>query len=187
MEIGNVTGLWGTGKTIGSATNTVKTGDEVTFSQDVLSCTGVGSKKAVVCSDALMSYASPQTGESVNIYKADDYSKENPMYMIKGLDADGIAYEQEVDASKIDVSHCSYNELMVLNIETGHTSPEDTLHAIAARDKSGQDSYFDKTNYLSYIKEAMEDMKTVGAWEDYLSYGKWIDDLLDYQKQQKES
>ena len=45
------------------------------------------------------------------------------LYIIKGLDAQGNAYEQEVDASKINPNHCSYNELMVLNVETGHTSP----------------------------------------------------------------
>ena len=81
---------------------------------------------------------------------------------------------------------CSSDLLMVLNIETGHTSPADTLHAIAARDKSGTSSYFEQTDYLSYIKEAMEDMKTVGCWDSYLSYGKWIDDLLAYRKQNEE-
>ena len=102
------------------------------------------------------------------------------LYIIKGLDAQGNAYEQEVDASKINPNHCSYNELMVLNVETGHTSPTDTLHAIATRDKSGIDSYFEETDYIQYAKEVMEDMKTMGSWDTYLSYDKWIESLLRY-------
>lgn len=49
------------------------------------------------------------TGESVNICRAENYSEEHPIYLIKGLDAEGNAYEQEVDASKINPNHCSYN------------------------------------------------------------------------------
>lgn len=104
----------------------------------------------------------------------------NPVYLVKGLDAEGNEYEQEIDAGKINPKHCSYNELMVLNIETGHTSPSDRLHAVMARDKAGTDSYFEMADYLSYIKEVMEDMKTLGNWDSYLSYDKWIESLLNY-------
>lgn len=105
------------------ATKTTKTGDEVQFSQNVMKCVASGDQKAMLCQDALMSYASPQTGESVNIYRSDSYTVDHPIYIIKGLDADGNAYEQEVDASKINPNRCSYNELMVLNVETGHCNP----------------------------------------------------------------
>ena len=65
----------------------VKLGDEVQFSKNVIKCTQAGNQKVMLCSDALMSYASPETGESVNIYKAEKYAKDNPVYIIKGLDA----------------------------------------------------------------------------------------------------
>lgn len=76
------------------------TGDEVEFSKNAMKCISAGNQKTMLCSDALMSYASPRTGESINIYRADNYSKESPIYLVKGLDADGNAFEQEVDASK---------------------------------------------------------------------------------------
>lgn len=85
-----------------------------------------------------MSYASPRTGESVNIYRAENYSKENPVYILKGLDASGNPFEREVDAGRIDPNRCSFNELMVLNVETGHTSPDDYLHAVAQGIKQGR-------------------------------------------------
>lgn len=160
---------------------TEKTNGE--FSDAVMTCTAVGSQEVLLCSDALMSYASPQTGESVNIYKAENYSADNPLYIIKGLDANGNEFEQEIDASKINPNRCSYNELMVLNLETGHTSPSDFLHAVVVRNKAGVDSYFDKTDYIAYAQAVLADQKQLGNWESYLAYDKWIQNLMDYVKQ----
>ena len=153
---------------------------ETGFGNGVMKCVRAGNQEVLLCSDALMSYASPQTGESVNIYRAENYSKENPIYVLKGLDASGNPFEQEVDAGKINPNRCSFNELMVLNVETGHTSPGDYLHAVAARDKAGARSYFERMDYLSIAKQVMEDMKTIGSWDNYLSCGKWIDSILKY-------
>lgn len=153
---------------------------ETDFKNNVMKCVRAGNQEVLLCSDALMSYASPQTGESVNIYRAGNYSKENPIYILKGLDASGNPFERKVDAGKIDPNRCSFNELMVLNVETGHTSPDDYLHAVATRDKAGADSYFDQMDYLSCAKGVMEDMKTIGSWDTYLSFGRWIDSILKY-------
>ena len=178
-----ITGITGGGITPPVQTPQNKKTDrtpESDYKKSVMKCVRSGNQEVLLCSDALMSYASPQTGESVNIYRAENYSKENPIYVLKGLDASGNPFEQEVDASKINPRHCSFNELMVLNVETGHTSPSDYLHAVAARDKAGAGSYFDQMDYLSYAKQVMEDMKTVGSWDNYLSCGRWIDSLLKY-------
>lgn len=82
-----------------------------------MKCTGTTTQKTALYSDALMSYASPQTGESVNIYKTMNYSEENPLYVIKGLNAEGDEFEEMVDASKINPNKCSFIELMVLNVQ----------------------------------------------------------------------
>ena len=39
--------------------------------------------------------------------KADDYSEENPLYIIKGMDKNGNEYEQTVDVSKVNPNNCS--------------------------------------------------------------------------------
>lgn len=176
----NEIGMNGMPTSFGCATKTIKAGDEVQFPKNVIKCVASGEQKVMLCQDALMSYASPQTGESVNIYRSDSYTEDNPIYIIKGLDADGNAYEQEVDASKINPNRCSYNELMVLNVETGHTSPSDYLHAVAVRDKAGTDSFSEATNYITCMEAVMKDMKMLGQWDTYLSYDKWTQDILKY-------
>ena len=150
------------------------------FQNTVMKCTGTTTQKTALYSDALMSYASPQTGESVNIYKAENYSKDNPLYVIKGLDADGNEFEKTVDASKINPNNCSFNELMVLNVETGHTSPVDYLRAVAVRANADAGSYFENADYIAYAQEVMEDYKTLGNWDSYLAMNKWIQSLLEY-------
>lgn len=150
------------------------------FQNTVMKCTGTTTQKAALYSDALMSYASPQTGESVNIYKAVNYSEDNPLYVIKGLDVDGNEFEEMVDASKINPNNCSFNELMVLNVETGHTSPSDYLRAVVVRANADADSYFEKADYIVYAQEVMEDYKMLGNWDSYLTMDKWIQSLLDY-------
>ena len=154
------------------------------FQNTVMKCTGTTTQKTALYSDALMSYASPQAGESVNIYKTMNYSEENPLYVIKGLDAEGNEFEEMVDASKINPNNCSFNELMVLNVETGHTSPKDYLRAVAVRANADADSYFEKADYISYAQALMEDYKTLGNWDSYLAMDTWVQSLLDYAKVQ---
>ena len=156
--------------------NTGKSGEE--FEKKVMTCVSAGGQRCMLRSDALMSYASPQTGESVNIYRADHYSKDNPVYIIMGLDAQGNEFKKEIDASRIDPNRCSYNELMVLNVETGHTSDADRLHAVAVRDKMGVGSFFDVRDYLAGIQAVMNDQRLLGNWTSYLAYGRWMECLM---------
>ena len=153
------------------------------FQNTVIKCTRATTQETALYSDVLMSYASPQTGESVNIYKAMNYSEDNPLYVIKGLDADGNEFEETVDASKINPNNCSFNELMVLNVETGHTSPSDYLRAAAVRANAGASSYREQVDYMVSAKEVMEDYRTVGSWDSYLVMDKWIQSLLEYTQQ----
>lgn len=150
------------------------------FSGQVMKCVAVGGQKVMLNSDALMSYASPQTGESVNIYRAEQYTRENPVYVVKGLDANGKEFSYEVDAAKIDPNRCSYNELMVLNVETGGNTPQNYLHAVMMRDKAGVSSYFDRADYASAGKAALSDFHTLGAWDSYLSMDRWLQRILAY-------
>lgn len=108
------------------------------------------------------------------------YSQDNPVYVIKGLDAEGNEFEEMVDASEINPNNCSFNELMVLNVETRHTSPSDYLRAVAVRANAGASSYFEQVDCMGSAKEVMEDYKMLGNWDSYLAMDKWIQSLLKY-------
>ena len=132
--------------------------------------------------DALFSIYDAKTGESANVYRADDYSEENPLYIVKGMDKNGNEYEQTVDVSKVNPNSCSYTEMLALNAHTGNTSDSNFLSMAIMKDKSCTASYHEKADYMAMAYELMNDMKTLGNWDGYLRYGKWINDILTFCK-----
>ena len=85
---------------------------------------GVSGAKNIVhiTPDALFSIYDAKTGESANVYRADDYSEDNPVYLVKGMDKNGNGYEQTVDVSKVNPNSCSYTEMLALNAHTSTSS-----------------------------------------------------------------
>ena len=132
--------------------------------------------------DALFSIYDAKTGESANVYRADDYSEDNPLYIVKGMDKNGNEYEQTVDVSKVNPNSCSYTEMLALNAHTGNTSDSNFLSMAIMKDKSGTASYHEKADYMAMAHELMNDMKTLGNWDGYLRYSKWINDILTFCK-----
>ena len=135
-----------------------------------------------IAPDALFSIYDAKTGESANVYRADDYSEENPLYIVKGMDKNGNEYEQTVDVSKVNPNSCSYTELLALNAHTGNKSDSNFLSMAIMKDKSGTVSYHETADYMAMAHELMNDMKTLGNWDGYLRYGKWINDILTFCK-----
>ena len=133
-------------------------------------------------SNALFSIYDAKTGESANVYRADDYSEKNPLYLVKGMDKNGNEYVQTVDVSKVNPNSCSYTEMLALNAHTGNKSDSNFLSMAIMKDKAGTASYQDKADYLSAAYALMNDMKTLGNWDGYLRYGKWINDILTFCK-----
>lgn len=77
--------------------------------------------------DALFSIHDAKTGESANVYKADNYSEDNPLYLVKGIDKNGNEYEQTVDVRKVNPNSCSYTEMLALNAHTGNKSDSNII------------------------------------------------------------
>ncbi len=132
--------------------------------------------------DALFSIYDAKTGESANVYRADNYSEDNPLYLVKGMDKNGKEYEQTIDVSNVSPSNCSYTEMLALNAHTGNTSDSNFLSMAIMKDKAGTASYHEKADYLSAAYALMDDMKTLGNWDGYLRYDKWINDILNFCK-----
>ena len=131
---------------------------------------------------ALFSIYDAKTGESANVYKAEDYSEDNPVYLVKGMDKNGNEYEQAVDVSKVNPNSCSYTEMLALNAHTRNKSDSNFLSMAIMKDKAGTASYHEKADYLSAVSALMDDMKTLGNWDGYLRYGKWMNDILTFCK-----
>lgn len=135
--------------------------------------------------EAIFSVCHAQSGESVNVYRAEDFSEENPIYIVKGTDANGNEYEEKIDVSKVNPNHCSYKEMLALGIHTGKKSDSLFFSMSILKDKAANASYSEKADYMSMLSELRSDMKTLGNWDGYLRYDKIITDILEYCKNRK--
>lgn len=132
--------------------------------------------------EAVFSIHHVKTGESANVYRADDFSEDNPVYLVKGTDINGNEYEQTVDVSKVNPNSCSYTEMLALNAHTGNKSDSNFMTMSILKDKMDGTSYHENADYMAMAHELMNDMKTIGNWDGYLRYGKWINDILTFCK-----
>lgn len=102
---------------------------------------------------------------------------------MKGTDRNGNAYEQTVDVSKVNPNSCSYTELLALSAHAGDKSDSNFMTMAMMKEKTDGTSYHEKVDYIAMAYELMSDMKTLGNWDGYLRYGKWINNILTFCKE----
>lgn len=146
-------------------------------------CSSGGKHAVLLDRDALHSAANAQTGESFNVYRSESYTKENPIYLIKGTDRNGVPFETEINAGEIDLRNCSGIELAVQHIEAegGKMSAKEWLQTSIMEHESGG-SVFEKQNYRNILERLLEEMKSLGAWDSYLGYKWFLEGSLAYQE-----
>lgn len=137
----------------------------------------VNGKTSLLDKNALISTCHAQTGESANVYRAKDYSEENPLYLVKGTDKNGNPYEKTVDVRDVNPSNCSYIELLALSAHTGHN---DFMTTAILHDHAGASSYREPADYLTAAYGRMDDLKLLKQWDSYLQYKGWIADILSF-------
>lgn len=157
-------------------------GEKTDFEEHIGRAVKSTSNVVNIDSDALFSICHVPTGETANVYRADDYSEDNPLYLVKGIDKNGNEYEQTIDVRKVNPNSCSYIEMLALNAHTGNKSDSNFLAMAILKDQSGSVSYHEKTDYMSAVYELMNDMKRLGNWEGYMRYDKLISNILDFCK-----
>ncbi len=165
MSIGNVSGVGV--NPYASKNSSAKAAGTGNFAEAVQ-----GAKNVVhIAPDALFAIHDVKTGESAYIYRSDDYSEDNSVYLVKGTDINGKEYEQTVDVSKVNPNSCSYTEMLALNAHTGDGSASNFMTMAILKDKAGSVSYHEKADYIAMGYALMNDMKTLGNWDGYLRYG----------------
>lgn len=144
-------------------------------------------KKVFLDPEALFSNCHAQSGESINVYRAEEFSDKKPIYLIKGTDCHGNEYEEKIDVSKVNPNNCSYKEMAALGVHTGQKSNDLFLSMSILKDKAANLSYSDKADWFSLLDELKNDMKTLGRWDGYMRYDKIINGILAYFNTRPES
>lgn len=116
-------------------------------------------------------------GESISVFEADDFSKENPIYTVKHWDENGVESEYIIEPCKVNPENASYFEMAAYTTyldETGQT--EDAFGrfvgaANGANEKSVADvlDMMDKKDFLGMIYGYMQMQYDANNLEGYLS------------------
>ena len=125
---------------------------------------------------ALSSIGFPN-GESISIFEVDDFSKENPIYMVKHWDENGVESEYIINPHEVDPKDASYLEMAAYTTyldETGQT--EDAFgRFVGAANGVNEESVTDvldmtdKKDFLSMIYNYMQMQYDANNLEGYLS------------------
>lgn len=137
----------------------------------------VNGKTSFLDQNALISTCHASTGESANVYRAEGYTDENPLYLVKGTDQNGNPYEVKVDVRTVNPSNCSYIELLALSAHAGRC---DFMTTAILQDQAKTSSYREAADYLSAARDRMDDLKLLKQWDSYLEYKGWVTDVLNF-------
>lgn len=121
-------------------------------------------------------------GQSFSIYKADGYSVDNPLLIIKGTDKDGSSYEQQINPLAVAPENASYVEMMAVNaylVDIGELYEND----FSAFARTSEDD-LEKADYLNYIREWRDTQYNVGNMIGYHKAADVCNALVNLQHEQ---
>lgn len=124
-------------------------------------------------------------GSTGEVYKAQDYTLEHPVYKIKSWDATGNLTEHVIDVSQVDPKNCNTYEMYAYaaNLkETGKGSFEETvMHAASAKAAAGAEQktwstwdYSKRINWTETVQEMMQSAYDFGDFKGYLAWKKFL-------------
>lgn len=137
---------------------------------------------ALKWSDGAIFVSGTPDGQSFSIYKADDYSADNPILNIKGTDKDGNIYEQQIDPLTVDLENASYVEMMAVNaylVDIGELDGND----FSAIERPTKDD-LEKADYLNSIREWRDTQYSVGNMVGYHKAANVCNALVNLQHEQ---
>lgn len=125
---------------------------------------------------ALSSVGFPN-GESISVFEADNFLKENPIYSVKHWDENGVENEYTIDPRKINPESASYLEMAAYTtyLDTTGQTKDAFGDFVGASGGINQDTIYDSTNmnskedFLAIIYEYMQMQYDANNLEGYLS------------------
>ena len=116
-----------------------------------------------------------QTGVSIAVYKPQDFDESNPVYHVKTWDADGNMTERMVNISEIDPRHCDEIEMSAYTwyLSNSGKCPNAFMNFAGAKAYK-QANPFEKTDWVSIIKDYMQMQYDAGNMKGYLDYKKLL-------------
>ena len=135
--------------------------------------------------DALVSSALRVPGGgmmSASVFKAENFSRNNPVMLVKGTDSNGKAFEVEININGVNPKNASFVEMFALDgFFAANGQPYGVTRAAAAAmsGATGGSSAFTQLDFVSPLKELLETQRFHNNWDGVMRLSPVIDNLLD--------
>lgn len=115
---------------------------------------------------AVFAHAVPG-GNSFSIYKDENYSSDEPLLRVKGVDQNGNSYEERINAKAVNPHNSSFVELMALN---AYLVGKGTLKSDIGFFPRENTDDLAKQNYVSILQEWRDMQQKMGNWAGYKQF-----------------
>jgi hypothetical protein len=120
---------------------------------------------------------------NASVFKSENHSEDNPVFLVRGTDANGKAFEAEININNVNPRNASFVEMMALD---GHFAakgqPLGATRSAAGAMSGLRGSYdsFSKFDFLPPLREMMEAQRFHGNLNGYTQIKQAIDSLMDF-------
>ncbi len=116
-------------------------------------------------------------GSNVTVYKADEYTSENPLLRVVTTQSNGQQFEQTIDPRKVDILNATEDEMLALNaylVDRG--SLDDSVYRTSILDANDEQSNFNhsdtRLDFISAVSEIMKMQYDTHNVAGYARYNK---------------
>jgi len=109
---------------------------------------------------------------SASVFKADGFSAANPVFLVRGIDADGSSFEAEINIHNVNPRNATLIEMFALDgyltAKNGHTSQiTRSLAAASIKIEFANANASTQFNFISIMENFLESLSSQGLWESY--------------------
>ena len=147
-----------------------------------------GSAPANLDSRALVSSAMRVPGGgmmSASVFKAESFSANNPVMLVRDTDSDGRAFEAEVNINNVNPNNASFIEMFALDgyfVSNGQPAglTRAATAAMAVENATGKNNAFSQFNFLLPLKKHLETQLFHKNWDGFMQLKTIIDNLSEH-------
>lgn len=126
-----------------------------------------------------------ETGESIGINYDETSTSSAPIMLARIIEPDGNVNEVKVDVNKVDPNHASYVEMVALSAylktEGKIDGPAGILATMVFNSKvKDTNNVYSKADYVSGMKEMMDDILKNRQMDTYLRYIKELNIMINW-------